>query len=174
VPVNTWAATVYVRSGDKWKAAFHAETPVVDPKAPPTGTAAPAKIAEPKQSEARPDALTAALMAVENKSWEMWKKRDAKGVEAVMATNFMYLDGTGRTERAEAINGWSEPKCEGLGFALTDPVSVSLAGDAAFVTYHSSVQGICDGKPEPSSLWVASFDVKEGGIWRNAFYTDIR
>ena len=33
VPVNSWAASVYVRDGDKWKEAFHAEAPVVDPKA---------------------------------------------------------------------------------------------------------------------------------------------
>ena len=35
VPVNSWVASVYVRDGDRWKAAFHAEAPVVDPKAAP-------------------------------------------------------------------------------------------------------------------------------------------
>jgi hypothetical protein len=30
VPADSWAASVYVRDGDKWKAAFHAEAPIVD------------------------------------------------------------------------------------------------------------------------------------------------
>ena len=33
VPANSWAASVYVRDGDIWKGAFHAQAPVVDPKA---------------------------------------------------------------------------------------------------------------------------------------------
>ena len=34
-PGHSWAASVYVRDGDQWKAAFHAEAPIVDPKAAP-------------------------------------------------------------------------------------------------------------------------------------------
>src|SRR5258708_27664811 len=33
VPADSWAASVYVRDGDTWKGAFHAEAPVVKPKA---------------------------------------------------------------------------------------------------------------------------------------------
>ena len=172
-PVNTWAASVYVRSGDKWKGVFHAEAPVVDPKAPPATTAAPAMKEQAHPAEAKPDALTDTLMAVENKGWEAWKKRDVKEVESVMATDFMYFSGEGCKKKAEAVKGWSEPKCEGNGFSLTEPLSVSLTKDVAFVTYKASAQGVCDGKPNPSSLWVASFDLKEGNNWRNAFYMDL-
>ena len=175
MPANTWAAGIYVRSGDKWKGAFHAETPVVDPNAPPAKSAAPAKKepAAAKTSDAKPDAMAETLMAVEIKGWDAWKARDVKGVEEVMAKEFMYLSGAGRKMRADAIKGWSEPKCEGLSFSLTEPIAVSLTKDLALVTYKADAKGVCDGKPVPPSLWVASFDLKEGENWRNAFYMDL-
>ncbi|MGI8839060.1 MAG: nuclear transport factor 2 family protein, partial [Pyrinomonadaceae bacterium] len=134
IPSNTWAAGIYVRSGDKWKGAFHAETPVVDPNAPPAKSAAPAK-KEPvaATSDTKPDAMAETLMAVEIKGWDAWKARDVKGVEQVMAKDFMYLSGAGRKMRADAIKGWSEPKCEGLSFSLTEPIAVSLTKDLALV-----------------------------------------
>jgi hypothetical protein len=33
-PPNSWVASVYVREGNQWKAAFHAEAAIVDPAAP--------------------------------------------------------------------------------------------------------------------------------------------
>src|SRR5258708_5018202 len=52
VPADSRAAGVYIRDGDKWKGAFHAEAPVVDPKA------APAKPVDKKEAskegEAKP------------------------------------------------------------------------------------------------------------------------
>lgn len=175
LPAQVWAGGVYVRSGDMWKGAFHAETPVVDPKTPTAKAAAPAKKDETaaKPAEAKPDALTDTLMAVENKGWEAWKTRDVKGVEEIMAKEFTYVSGTGRQNRDEAIKGWSVPKCEGLGYTLSEPMAVSLTKDVAFVTYKADVKGVCDGRPTPPALWVASFDLKEGDNWRNAFYTDV-
>jgi hypothetical protein len=36
LPADSWVASVYVRDGDRWKAVFHAEDPIVDPKTAPT------------------------------------------------------------------------------------------------------------------------------------------
>ncbi len=43
VPSPVRAATVWVRSGDKWLAVFHGETPIVDPMSPPKPAAKPAE-----------------------------------------------------------------------------------------------------------------------------------
>src|SRR5688572_13063638 len=43
LPASSWAAGVYVREGDKWKGAFHAEAPIADPNVKPATAAAPAK-----------------------------------------------------------------------------------------------------------------------------------
>jgi hypothetical protein len=175
LPAQVWAAGVYVRSGDKWKGAFHAETPVVDPKAPPAKAAAPApaKKDEAKPAETKSDTLTESLMAIETKGWEAWKQRDKAGVESVMAKDFMYFSGLGRTARADAIKLWAEQKCTGLDYKFSDPMGLSVTPDVSLVTYKADVKGKCDGKPVAPSLWVASFDLKEGDAWKNAFYADV-
>src|ERR1700675_1705334 len=52
VPANSWAASVYVRDGNEWKGAFHAEASVVDPKAAPAKPAGKKKA--PQKDEAQP------------------------------------------------------------------------------------------------------------------------
>lgn len=165
----TWSASVYVREGDKWKNVFYAETKVVPANAQPPK----ARTGETKAPETKPDDLTTAMMSVETKGWDAWKNRDVKGVEDVMAKDFMYFSGKGRLERADAIKGWSEPKCTGLGYSFAEPRAVQLSKDAALVTYKANAQGTCDGIAVAPTLWVASFDVKEGDSWKNAFYMDL-
>ena len=114
-----------------------------------------------------------ALMTMEKAGWDAWVKRDAKGVESVMGKDFVYLSGMGPLDRAAALKNWSEPKCEGLEYTFSDPKAVSLTADVALVTYKADAKGKCDGKPVTPSVWVASFDMKEGDVWKNAFYTDI-
>jgi hypothetical protein len=53
----------------------------------------------------------------------------------------------------------------GKGFAVTP--------DVMLVTYRADVKGKCNGNPIPPSMWVASFDTKEGNDWKNAFYIDV-
>ena len=165
----TWSASVYVREGDKWKNTYYAETKVVPEKAPP----ARAKTGEAKAPDTKPDDLTNTLMAIETKGWDAWKNRDVKGVEEVMAKDFMYFSGKGRLERADAIKNWAEPKCTGLGYTFAEPAGIQLSKDAALVTYKANVTGACDGVAVAPTLWVASFDVKEGDAWKNAFYMDL-
>jgi ketosteroid isomerase-like protein len=176
IPAEQWAASMYVRDGDKWKGAFHAETPAVDPNAPASKAAAPAAkpatAASPAAGTTSDSSMTDSMFAIEKQGWEAWKNRDVNAVQSVMASNFVYFSGTGRKEKADAIKGWSEPKCEGLAYTLSDPKSVSFTKDAALITYNAEVKGSCDGKPIPPHLWVASFDVKEGDAWKNAFYMD--
>ena len=180
LPPEIWAASLYVREGDKWKGAYHAETPVENPNAPPAKAAAPAKpaAAGSPASAASPaagassDSMTEPMLAIEKKGWEAWKNRDAKAVEEIMSKDFVYFSGNGRKPRAEAVKGWSEPKCEGLGYSFSDPKTVSFTKDVALITYNADVKGTCDGKPVPPHIWVASFDIKEGDAWKNAFYMD--
>ena len=136
---QTWSSSVYAREGDEWKNVLYAESPVIDPKAPPEKAAAPAP--DTKPSESKPDALTDSLMAIETNAWDAWKKRDANAVEQVMAAGFMSNGGTGRYDRAESIKQWSVPKCEGLAYTFSDPQAVSIAKDVAFVTYKADVKG---------------------------------
>jgi ketosteroid isomerase-like protein len=168
IPAEVWSTSVYVREGDKWKNVYYSENAVTDAKSPTPKPAAPIAA-----SAEKPDAMTDAMMKVETAAWDAWKNRDVKAIEGVMAKDFLYVSGRGRQDRAGAVKGWSEPKCEGLAYTFAEPKSVPLTPDVAFVTYKADVKGTCDGKAVAPTLWVASFDIKEGDEWKNAFYTDI-
>lgn len=131
IPSPLTAATVFVKSGSDWKAAYHNEVPVVDPsKAPAEKKDAPAASddkpkadAEKKEAPVPPAAnsnaasnsnsnsassssgdaaLTDALMAEEKKGWEGWKAKDAKALEAVTAKDFAFVDAMGKVTSTKA------------------------------------------------------------------------
>ena len=167
-PANVWSASVYVREGDKWKAAFYAEAPVVDPKAAPAkpAAAAPAKKDEAKTADAKPDAGTDALLAVETKAWEAWKNKDAKGLDDFAAKDMVSLSTTeGWTDRAVTLKRWSDPSCNIKSVKLTDAASVAYNSDYAILTFKSSVDGKCGNDSIPAE-WGATIYAKEGGMWK--------
>jgi ketosteroid isomerase-like protein len=166
-PSPVYSTTVYVREGDKWKNILYMESPVVDPKTTKFATPPPA----PKAT-ATSDALTDQLMAVEKTEWEAWKTRDRKALESAMTSNFAVSGGYGYNSREDILKRWSEPKCKGLDYTFADAKGFNVTPDVTLVTYRADVKGSCDDGPIAPSMWVASFDMKEGGEWKNAFYVD--
>ncbi len=164
LPANSWAVGVYVREGDAWKGAFHAEAPVVDPKAP-AKPAAPAPAAEAKEGESKPDAATDALFAVEKKAWDDWKAGNAKGLDEFAGKDMTSLSpNDGWTTRDVTLKRWAEP-CEIKSVALTDPASIALGSDYALLTFNSSVDGKCGGQSVPAERG-ATIYAKEGDAWK--------
>lgn len=168
-PANVHSASIYVREGDKWKSAFYAETPVVDPKAPPAKPAAPAKKDDAKKEEAKPDAATDAVLAIEKKIWEAWKAKDPKALEDVLAKDFVFYGGEGRRDRPTIIKAWAtENKCEVKSYWLSDAASVSLTKDVSLLTYKGGGDGKCEGQPIMTQWYVAAY-MKDGEAWRPVF-----
>ncbi|MGH9947667.1 MAG: nuclear transport factor 2 family protein [Pyrinomonadaceae bacterium] len=168
LPAATWAAGIYVRDGDKWKGAFHAETPVVDPKAPAKPVAA-AKKDDAKMEDAKPDAATDALLTHEKKLWEAWKTKDAKPLEEAFGKDFFWLAGNGRSDRAATIKMWTaDNKCEVKSYTLSDAKSVAITNNVSLLTYKGAGDGTCDGKPITTD-WYAAVNTKEGENWKSSF-----
>jgi hypothetical protein len=93
VPAISSAASVYVRDGAKWKAAFHAEAPVVDPKAAPAKPAG--KKEAPKKDKAKaaaPNAAPAALLAAEIAIWEAWRAHDARKLADLTTREISFIN----------------------------------------------------------------------------------
>jgi hypothetical protein len=168
IPANSWAAGVYVREGDKWKGAFHAESPIPDPnaKAAPAKASKPATAAAP--SEAKPDAATDALFALEKKAWDDWKTKNKQGLEDWAGANFSAFTSKGRQDRAGAIKTWTEDGCEVKSVSLTDPASVSFSPDFSLLTFKASVDGKCQGEAIPSENGISIYG-KEGSAWKAMF-----
>src|SRR6185369_1100864 len=171
LPATVRAATVLVRSGDKWKAAFHAEAAVVDPKAAPT------KLADTKDApkkddvkSAAPDAVTDALVPAEKALWEAWKDHDAKRLEDLTAKDMSFINifGTYFATRADALKDWTGPGCEVKSVSITEAAGITLSPDVRLLTFRGGADGTCYGQ-KVGPIWGSSVYVKDGDVWKWTF-----
>lgn len=171
LPSTVRAATVLVRSGDKWKAIYHNEVAVVDPK---TLTSNPAdKKEEPEKAGSKPavaDANTDAMFAVEKMVWEAWKDHDGKKIEELTAKDISFINifGTYFATKADAIKDWSATGCEVKSVSVTDPVSTMISPTVGILTFKGGADGTCFGQKVPH-IWGTSIYVKEGDVWKWTF-----
>jgi hypothetical protein len=172
VPANSWAASIYVRDGGTWKAAFHAEAAIVDPKAASAGSAV--RKQAPVKSEAgraSPDARTDALMAAEKANWEAWKDHDAKRLEHRTTREISFIDifGNHFADKAETIKDWTGPGCKIKRFNVADGVATMLSATVAILRFTGTADGTCFGRKIDSAVWGTSVYVRQGGAWKWAF-----
>ncbi len=166
IPADVWAATVYVRSGDTWKAAYHNEIPITDPKAAPAKPEAKPAVETKPAADAKPaDAATEALLSVEKKGWEAWKARDAKAIEGMLAKDLTMIDRSGRYEYDGTMKSWFESKCDVKSYSLTDPAGSSLTKDISILTFNGGATGTCDGQPLGNTRSTSVY-IKEGQDWK--------
>ncbi len=171
VPANSWAAGVYVRDGDTWKGAFHAEAPVVDPKAAP---AKPVDKKEaPRKDEAKPadrGAGTDAMLAVEKTVWEAWKAHDAKKLENLTARDISFINifGTYFATKADALKDWSGAGCDVKSVSVTNAAGTMLSPTVGILTFKGAADGTCYGQ-KVGPIWGTSIYVKNGNAWKWAF-----
>jgi hypothetical protein len=174
IPSNSWAASVYVREGDKWKAVFHAEDSIVDPKAAPATPRKPVgKNEARKENDAEPadqDARTDAMLAVEKAVWEAWRAHDAKKLEGLTATNISFINifGTHLATKAEALKNWSGTGCDVKSVGVTDAAATMLSPTVGILTFKATADGTCfDQRVGP--IWGSSIYVKYGDAWKWTF-----
>jgi ketosteroid isomerase-like protein len=171
VPANSWAASVYVRDGDKWKGAFHAEAPVVDPRAAP---AKPVYTREaPKEDEAKAagrDAATDAMLTVEKAVWEAWKAHDAKKLGDLTARDISFINifGIYLATKSDALKNWSGVGCDAKSVSVTDAAGTMLSPTVGILTFRGTVDGTCYGQ-KVGPVWGTSVYVKDGDAWKWTF-----
>jgi hypothetical protein len=172
VPTISWTASVYVRDGDKWKGAFHAEAPVVDPKSAPTRPAD--QLESPRKVDAIAAALdgnTDAMVALEKTLWEAWRTHDAKRLEDLTAKDISFINifGTYFATKADALKDWTGTGCDVRSVSVTDATGTMLSPTAGILTFNGTADGTCYGQKFDSLIWGTSVYVKEGGVWKWAF-----
>lgn len=190
-------ATVFVRNGDKWQAAFHGENLIIDPKNPPAAEkkAEPAKDEakkeepkkeEPKKDEkaasnsntaaapAKPvaDANTDALVKIHTSGWEAFKAKDAKKFDEISATNLAIVDPLGNwlSGQADVIKRWTETmKCEGVTkVGVSDGFASAISPTVELLTLKGEADGTCDGQKN-GPIYQSAVYVKQGDAWKLAF-----
>ncbi|MFN2499867.1 MAG: nuclear transport factor 2 family protein [Pyrinomonadaceae bacterium] len=184
VPSPVRAASIWVRSGEKWLAVYHGEVPIVDPKnLPKAAPAAPARKEEPKKddkaaansntSATRPaaDPNTVAMMAIEKSVWEAWKARDNKKLEdlTVKDLSFVNVFGAYFANKADTLKDW-EGNCDITSVNLTDSVGTTLSPTVGILSSKATAEGSCYGeKLAPVPTYATSVYVKDGDAWKLAF-----
>jgi len=179
------SATLFVRQGTDWRAAWHGEVAVADPKAAPAKTGDKKAAAPPsKETDVRPananapDAKpaanpeTAALMAAEKSVWEAWMARDAKKLEALTASDLAFVNIFGGyfTTRADTLKDWTtDSKCEIKSVSVADGVSVAVTGDTSILFHKGTATGTCGGQKIDGTIHGNSVYVKDGAAWKLAF-----
>lgn len=175
-PPVAWGATVFTRSGDTWKAVYHNEIPVTDPKAapppPPPVSAPAAKPADTKPAvDQKPtDPVTESYLAAVKKGWEAWKNRDAAAFENIVTKDIVVIDTAGnRFDKAGAIKSWTVPKCDIKGYSLTDASGISLSKTSGLLTLKGTADGSCEGaERQIEAIWGTYVLVKDGDTWKAA------
>ena len=172
VPVNRRAAGVYVREGDKWKGAFHAEAPIVDPKAASTKPEEDRR-EEPTIDNTKPadlDSETDTMLALEKAVWEAWRTNDAKKIEDLTAKEISFINifGTYFATKAEAVKDWTGPGCDVKSVSVTDAVGTMLSPTVGILRFNGAADGTCFGQ-KVGPIWGTSIYVKDGDAWKWAF-----
>jgi len=189
IPTPTQAVTVFVRDGEKWKAVFHNETPIMAAPASETGALPPTeKKDEPKKEEskkadapaanadapaaAKPDANTDALAKTHAAGWEAFRNKDAKWFEANTTKDLSFLDPAGmwHSGQAAVIKLWTaDMKCEGITkTSFTEGFASAVSPTVEILTGKGEADGSCDGQKN-GALYTTAFYVKEGDAWKLAF-----
>jgi hypothetical protein len=171
IPSGSWAAGVYVRDGNGWKAAFHGEAPIVDPAAIPARPAA--ENAASQEHLTKPiarDVHTDALLLLEKTVWEAWKDHDAKKIDGLTAMNMQFVNifGIHLATKAEALKNWSGEGCDVKAVGLSDAAATMLSPTVGILTFHASADGTCFGQ-KIGPVWGSSVYVKDGDAWKWTF-----
>ena len=175
VPSPIRAATVWARTGDTWRAAFHGENLIFDPKNPPPAKAGgnkekPTKDKAPTKPAADPS--TAAMMAIETSVWETWKAKDAAKLEDLTTKDlsFQNIFGTYFANKADTIKDWTSKRCDIRSVSVTDGVGTLLSPTVGILSRKGTAEGTCDGQKLTSvPVYGTSVYVKDGDSWKLAF-----
>lgn len=165
VPVS-WAAAVFVREGGRWKSAFYADTPIVDPRTV-SGAAGP-KAAATKAS-AR-DASTEALLPAERAIWEAWRAHDAQKLESLTAKDIAFINifGTYFGTKAEALKDWTGTGCDVKSVSVSEAKATLLSPTVGILTFRGAADGTCYGQ-NVGPIRGTSVYVKDGSVWKWTF-----
>jgi len=171
VPAESWAATVYVRDGDRWQGAFHAEAPIVDPEAAPaTPVGEQEALAEGAAQPVASDAGTDAMLTVERALWEAWRAHDAETIESLTTEEFSFINifGTYFANKADALADWTGTGCDVESVSVTDATGTMLSPTVGILTFKGGADGTCYGQ-EVGSIWGTSIYVQDGDAWKWTF-----
>ena len=158
----SYTATVYVREAGQWKAAFRAQSAIVDPMKATIPAASDLWTGGPTRS----DASTQTLLVRERAVWSAWRDRDAKRIDALLGDSIQFIDifGNHIATRPETLKAWSGEGCDVKSFDIGGAKATMFAPDFGVLTMRATTDGKCFGQ-DVWPIWGTSLYVKRGNTW---------
>ena len=111
------------------------------------------------------------LVSNERRTWELYKKRDVKGLAELTAEDYYDIYPTGEAvDKKRYLADVLETEVKD--YALSDFKVVILNEAAAVVVYRARVHGVVEGREVKSEVAVTSAWARRGGKWLNVFYRE--
>ncbi len=111
------------------------------------------------------------LVSNEKRTWELYKKRDVKGLAELTAEDYYDIYPTGEAvDKKRYLADVLETEVKD--YALSDFKVVMLNEAAAVVVYRARVQAAVGGREIKSQVAVTSCWARRGGKWLNVFYRE--
>lgn len=157
-----YTATVFVREGKDWKAAFRAQSAIVDPMK----AVRPAASALWTDGPTLTDADTQTLLGREQPMVSAWKDHDAGRMDKFFGPEMQFIDifGNHIATRAQALKAWSGEGCDVKSFEFSDAKATMFAPNFGVLTYRASYDAKCFGQ-DVWPIWGTAFYVKRGDTW---------
>lgn len=170
LPTASYTATVYVREVGQWKAAFRAQSAIVDPMKAKKPTGSDLWSGGPTSG----DAFTQTLLGREREVWSAWKERDAKRIDALLGDPIQFIDifGNHISTRPETLKAWSGEGCDVESFDIGGAKATMFTPDFGILTVRATTDGKCFGQ-DVWPIWGSSLYVKQGDTWLWTFGINI-
>ena len=120
---------------------------------------------------AKNSAVEGLLVSNERRTWELYKKKDVKGLAELTAEDYydIYPDGEAVDKKRYLADVLAT---EVKDYSLSDFKVVMLNASAAIVVYRAKVHGVVSGREIKSEVAVTSGWAMRGGRWLNVFYRE--
>lgn len=120
---------------------------------------------------AKDAAVEGLLVSNEKRTWELYKKRDVKGLAELTAEDYydIYPDGEAVDKRRYLADVL---ETEVKDYSLSDFKVIMLNASAAIVVYRAKVHAAVNGREIKSEVAVTSGWARRGGRWLNVFYRE--
>ncbi len=111
------------------------------------------------------------LVSNEQRTWELYKKKDVKGLAELTAEDYydIYPDGEAVDKKRYLADVL---ETEVKDYSLSDFKVIMLNASAAIVVYRAKVHGAVKGREIRSEVAVTSGWARRGGRWLNVFYRE--
>ena len=178
IPSPIRAATVWVRAGEAWQAAFHGRDLIFDSQKPPSLAKAACDQESKKDDrisanlKVATEPSTVTMMAIEKSVWEAWMAKDAGKLEELTTPDlsFQNIYGAYFANKADTIKNWTSTYCDIKSVSVTHGDGALLSPTIGILNRTGTAEGSCNGqKLSPVPIYGTSVYVKDGDSWKLAF-----